>query len=92
MAHVKRREEGGRGMGSGQGVRCECGRRDAKDGSAHEDVGTRMGSRTAGRGRRGGAGVLMACGASGLGVGEPVWFCNGSRRARGREGPCDREW
>jgi hypothetical protein len=88
MARVKRREEGGRCTGSGQGARCECGRRDAKDGGANKDVGTKMGSGMADRGRRGGADVLMACGASGLGLGGRAWCCNGSRRAC-REGERD---
>ena len=69
MARVKRRVEVGRGTGSGQGARRKCEMGDAKDGVAHEDVGTRMGSGTADRGRKGGASVLMACGASGLGLG-----------------------
>ncbi len=56
--------EAARGGGPGYGERARCEVRkweeDAKDGGAHEDAGTRMGSGTAVRGQRGGAGVLMA--------------------------------
>jgi hypothetical protein len=50
--------------------------------------------RTEGGERRGGAGVLIACGASGLGVGGRAWYsgvvmARGVREARG--GPWDRE-
>ena len=41
---VKRREEGDQGSGSGRGARYEYGRRDARDGGAHEGVGTRTGA------------------------------------------------
>ena len=60
---------------------CECRRKDVRDGGAHEDVGTRSGNKKADRGRQDGAGVLMACGASGFEIGGRAWCCNGKRRA-----------
>ncbi len=43
LGGLGRREEGDRGLGRRRGAKCECGRRNARDGGAHEGVGTRMG-------------------------------------------------